>query len=225
MPILTIISFKGGVGKSVISQNIAVSYAKDKKDVVILDADPNKSTTIWHSYRPDDIAPVDVFHAPKEANLIKLINTLAEKYEYVIVDCPPALENITTMAVAKSDMSIIPVATTGGNDIWATEEFLKHLDILRAKFDAILPAFIVLNRFEANVKLHQAYLEVIRSYEEEYDIKRLDTILGKRTAYGEANTQGLGVLEWENPKAKKEVKSLIAEIEQLLEKLNVSTDG
>jgi len=46
--IITIISFKGGVGKSTISQNLAVAMAHKGKDVCILDADPNESTTAWH---------------------------------------------------------------------------------------------------------------------------------------------------------------------------------
>ena len=216
MSVITVISFKGGVGKSIISQNLAVSFAHKGVEVCIVDADPNKSTTMWHSYRPDDLPPVDVYHVPKNGDLIKITNSLSKKYELVFIDCPPAMEAITSKAVAKSDLSIIPVATTGGNDIWATKEFLEHLEILRGRLDALIPAYFVVNRFEFNVRLHQAYLEVLGDYEDNYSIKLLDTRLAKRTAYGEANTQGLGVIEWDNKKAIKEIQSLEKEIEKLL---------
>lgn len=215
MAVVTIISFKGGVGKSIISQNLAVIFAHKNIEVCVIDADPNKSTTMWHNYRPDDLPAVDVYHVPKNGDLLKIVNSLSKKYEIVIIDCPPALEAITSKAVAKSDLSIIPVATTGGNDIWATKEFLEHLEILRGRLDAPIPAYFVINRFEANVRLHQAYLEILGDYEKNYTIKLLDTFIAKRTAYGEANTQGLGVIEWDNAKAKKEMGALAKEVEAL----------
>ena len=216
MAVITVISFKGGVGKSIISQNLAVSFAHQGIEVCIVDADPNKSTTMWHSYRPDDLPAVDVYHVPKNADLIKTINSLSNKYELVLIDCPPALEAVTSRAVAKSDISLIPVATTGGNDIWATREFLEHLELLRGKLDAPIPAYFVVNRFEKNVRLHQAYIEILDDYEENYSIELLETRISKRTAYGEANTQGLGVLEWDNVKAKKEIKELSGEVGKLI---------
>lgn len=216
MAVVTVISFKGGVGKSIISQNLAVFFAHKNVDVCIVDADPNKSTTMWHSYRPDELPAVDVYHVPKNGDLLKIVNSLSKKYELIFIDCPPALEMITSKAVAKSDLSLIPVATTGGNDIWATKEFLEHLEILRGRLDAPIPAYFVVNRFESNVRLHQAYLEILGEYESNYTIKLLKTYIAKRTAYGEANTQGLGALEWDNKKARQEIKLLAAEIETLL---------
>ena len=216
MAVITVISFKGGVGKSIISQNLAVSFAHQGIEVCIVDADPNKSTTMWHSYRPDDLPAVDVYHVPKNADLIKTINSLSNKYELVLIDCPPALEAVTSRAVAKSDISLIPVATTGGNDIWATREFLEHLELLRGKLDAPIPAYFVVNRFEKNVRLHQAYIEILDDYEENYSVELLKSRISKRTAYGEANTQGLGVLEWDNAKAKREVKELSEEVGKLI---------
>ena len=217
MAIITVISFKGGVGKSVVSQNLAVYFATQKKEVCIVDADPNKSTTFWHGMRPDDLGRVDVYHVPKGGDLIKTVNSVNRKYDIVIIDCPPAIEKLTSAAVAKSDLSLIPVATTGGSDIWATKEFLEHLQLLRARLNATLPSYFVINKYEKNIKLHQAYMQVIGEYCEDYDINQLNSYFAKRTAYGEANAQGLGVLEWENIKAQQEVTALGEEINSILE--------
>ena len=217
MAIITVISFKGGVGKSIVSQNLAVYYAKQDKEVCIIDADPNKSSTLWHSVRPDECKPVDVYHVPKGGDLIKTINSVSRNYEIIIVDCPPAIEKLTSSAVAKSDLSLIPVSTTGGSDMWATKEFLEHLVLLRARLNTPLPTYFVINKFEKNVKLHQAYADVIDEYCEDYNVQDLAARLAKRTAYGEANAQGIGVLEWENKKAKEEVLALGQEITQILE--------
>jgi len=125
---------------------------------------------------------------------------------------PPAIEEITSRAVAKSDFSIIPVSTTGGGDIWATEKFLEHIELLRSKLDADLPCYFLVNKFEAQVNMHKAYLKALEAHQEAYSIGMFETKLAKRNAYGEANANGSGVVEWDNPKAKKEIKSLTEEI-------------
>ena len=111
--VITIISFKGGVGKSTIAQNLAVSLAIKGKDVCVLDADKNESTASWETFRNEGLPSVPVFHLGEKADIMKMINNLSKKYKIVIVDCPPSIEKITSKAVLKSNFSIIPVATTG----------------------------------------------------------------------------------------------------------------
>lgn len=217
--VITVISFKGGVGKSTISQNLAVAFAHQGKDVCIIDADKNQSTSMWYRFRDEESPKVTVFHVPEKGDIAKTINDLDEKYEIVIVDCPPAIEGVTNFAVAKSDFSLIPVATTGGSDIWATESFLEHLNLLRTRLNAPLPAYFVVNRFEKNVNMHKAYLDALDQYVEAYQVPRLETALAKRTAYGEANTNGCGVIEWDNQDARTEIEELTAEVAQIAKNL------
>ena len=209
--ILTVISFKGGVGKSTISQNLAVAFAKSGLEVCILDADKNESSSTWERFRPEDKTNVPVYHVSEQGDIAKTINNLSSKYEILIVDCPPVIEQITSRAVAKSDFSLIPVSTTGGGDIWATEKFLEHIELLRSKLDSELPAYFVVNRYEQNVNMHKAYLEALKQHQKQYNLGMMQTILAKRNAYGEANANGLGVLEWDNAKAKAEIKGLAKE--------------
>ncbi len=217
--ILTVISFKGGVGKSTISQNLAVVFAHQGKDVCVLDADKNESSSIWARFRDDDATSVPVYHIGEQGDISKTINQLASKYEIVIVDCPPAIEQVTSKAVAKSDLSLIPVSTTGGGDIWATEKFLEHIELLRSRLDAALPTYFIVNRYEKNVNMHKAYLEALKQHQEVYNVGMMETLVAKRNAYGEANANGLGVLEWDNAKAKKEMNALSKEVYEIASKL------
>ncbi len=210
--IITVISFKGGVGKSTLSQNLAVTFAHNKREVCILDADKNESSSIWERFRDEDLPTVPVFHVSEQGDISKTINNLAEKYEIVIVDCPPAIENVTSRAVMKSDISLIPVSTTGGGDIWATEKFLEHIELLRSKLDAVIPCYFVVNRYESNVNMHKAYLEALKEHQKVYNVGMISTVMAKRNAYGEANANGRGVIEWDNPKAKKEAKAIANEV-------------
>jgi len=218
--IITVISFKGGVGKSTLSQNLAVIFAHKGEEVCIIDADKNESSSIWQRFREDDLPNVPVYHIGDQGDISKYINNLSSKYSIIIVDCPPAIENITSKAVAKSDLSLIPVSTTGGGDIWATEKFLEHIELLRSRLDAPLHSYFVVNRYESNVNMHKAYLSALKEHQKEYNVGMLETIMAKRNAYGEANANGRGVFEWDNAKAKAEIEKLAAEVMQLFKTLN-----
>lgn len=215
--ILTIISFKGGVGKSTVSQNLAVTLAHRGKDVCILDADPNHSTTMWQESRDEGLPLVHVHPLLDGTDVLKAIANLSSKHDIVIVDCPPAIEKTTSKAVMKSDFSIIPVPTTGGGDIKVTERFLVHISDLRDRLDAGLPAYFLANRFERNVIMHRQILEAFKAYQEAYNVGMLETIIGKRNAYGEANLTGKGAIEGDNPKAKQEMNSLTDEVLQIID--------
>ena len=49
MPILTIASFKGGPGKTTLCQIISARCAADGLAVAVIDADPTKAMSDWHS--------------------------------------------------------------------------------------------------------------------------------------------------------------------------------
>lgn len=213
--IITLISFKGGVGKSTVSQNLAVAFAHRGKDVCIIDADPNESTTAWQEFRPDDLPKVAVFPLGNQKPTTAIDN-LKDKYDIVIVDCPPAIEKTTSLAVMKSDFSLIPLPPTGGSDLWATQKFLDHLEMLRAKMDEELPAYFITNKYEKQVVMHQQIVATFGDYVESHKIHTLETVLHKRVEYGKANIQGRGAIEGKDPKAKAEVNALIDELETII---------
>jgi len=81
--------------------------------------------------------------------------------------------------------------------------------------------YIIANRYEKNVNLHKAYVEALEKYQEPYNVTLLKTIIAKRNAYGEANMGGASVLEWDNNKAKEEIKALTKEILSIKKSLNL----
>ncbi len=217
---ISVISYKGGVGKSTVSQNLAVCMAHQGKSVCIIDADKNESSNSWQIQRSADLPGVPVFHAPDKDLLLKYISNSEPNYDYIIIDCPPAVEEITSRAVAKSHLCLIPVTPTGGSDISATRKFAEHIELLRARLDYNIPARFVINKFNPRINMHKAFMPALEADGEKYSIPLLPTYLGHRTAYGEANMFGCGVVELDDKKAEKEILELFGQINEILTEVN-----
>ena len=98
--IITIASFKGGVGKTTTALHLAQFFGKRKGRgrIVLLDGDPNRSALSWYE-RGQQRAAFSVMDGDKEPS----------DFEHLIVDTPARTEpdELTPLAVA-SDLLIIP---------------------------------------------------------------------------------------------------------------------
>ena len=85
---------KGGSGKSTLSANIAVLWSNSGYKVAVIDADPQKSLSYWLTerkkyYGEDDIG-IDFYNFDIR-NLPDEIKQIKRKYDYIIIDSPPAI--------------------------------------------------------------------------------------------------------------------------------------
>ena len=77
---------------------------------------------------------------------------------------------------------------------------------------AAIKAYIVINRYTGSTKLDKEVVDVMR----EFGIDVMATTIGQRVAYREAPTNGLGVVEFRDPKAKDEMMRFATEVEKIL---------
>jgi chromosome partitioning protein len=111
-----------------------------------------------------------------------------------------------------SDVVLVPVSKSA-YDFWAMDNFLQKYKQAKA-FRPDIKAFIVLNKF--NEKQNVAK-EVKEAIEKEFsDIPLLQTVIHDRVAYTETITEGLGVLEYKDKKAKLEIENLYNEVEKII---------
>jgi len=75
-----------------------------------------------------------------------------------------------------------------------------------------IPAYFLLNQYKPALNLHRAFEDNLRKYADAYGVGMLEARFHDRVAYGECIGKGLGVVEYDNPSAKKEVTAAVNEL-------------
>ena len=206
--IIGIIQVKGGVGRSTIATNLAGLMA-EKKRVALIDCDmPQATSASWAAIRQGKLITVT---AENHLQLVEAIEKLNSKQDFIVIDAPPRIAEITKVALMLSDLCLVPLGASAA-EIWATSDLLKIIDAAKAHKPEI-DVRIIWNRFRASTRSAQELSEVAHK---ELKLKELKTKLGYRVAYSEALARGMTAAEWPDKEARKESKAFGKEIEHIL---------
>ena len=106
MQTITLLSQKGGVGKSVLWLHRSVAAERDGKTPVIVDLDPQASAATWKDLRQDSTPHVQ----PAQPSRLVLILAEAEKHgaEFAVIDTSPNSESASLTAARAADLILIP---------------------------------------------------------------------------------------------------------------------
>ena len=207
--IISIIQVKGGTGKSTLVTNLVGVMAARKK-VVLIDADmPQATSASWASIRQQE--NITTVTASDHIHLIAEIERFNESHDFIVIDAPPRIAEITKVALMLSDLCLVPLGASAA-EIWATSDLLKIIDAAKAHKPEI-DVRIIWNRFRASTRSAQELSEVAHK---ELKLKELKTKLGYRVAYSEALARGMTAAEWPDKEARKESKAFGKEIEHIL---------
>ena len=203
--ILALLNQKGGVGKTTLAVHIAAALAIKGRSVLLVDADPQGSALDWAASRQAD--PLfSVVGLPK-SNLHKEIPAHAAKYDDVIIDGPPRVNELARAAILASNMIVIPVQPSP-YDVWAAKDIV---DLLReaAVFKANQICRFVINRKIVNTAIGRDVVEALG----DYNIPVLPTSVAQRVAFAESAGQGSTVVETDPAgQAAEEINELVEEI-------------
>jgi chromosome partitioning protein len=114
MKIVSVLSEKGGAGKTTVAVHLAVAGCLDGQDTVIIDLDPQASAADWCDRRGDKPEAVAI----PPARLGKILGDLRTKVDLVIVDTGRDSNNAGYIAAQAADLIIIP-CRPGGFDFHA----------------------------------------------------------------------------------------------------------
>lgn len=219
--ILSSISYKGGVGKSTISQNLAVLFAHQGHRVCIVDADESNVTVKWSGIRmEEEITPsIQVVSMTDPKALIGTIKQLYEDYDIILIDSPPSYQPISAKIMLISHLILFPIKPTGRSELWTATDILERYQETQSLKEGKTPARFVVNDYDSRSSFPKSFVEVLKETGADYGVPTLDTFIHHRTVFGEANSSGRGVVEENNPKAIHEIKALGQEVIDLFKSI------
>ena len=111
MPVITLASPKGGVGKSTAAVILATQLAESGASVTIIDADPNKPISRWAA-RPGKPTNLTLVDHVTEQTIIRAIDDAARKTAFVVVDLEGTASMMVVYAISRADLVIIPTSAS-----------------------------------------------------------------------------------------------------------------
>ena len=75
---------KGGSGKSCLAQNLAVYLQSHKRDILLLDADPQGTTTDWVKERDENLDLKNIPSVQAAGNIRQVLDDLSKRYQDII---------------------------------------------------------------------------------------------------------------------------------------------
>lgn len=203
--VITVAQQKGGAGKTTLVANLAATLAASHR-VALLDIDPQRSLTRWHTLRTAQGEQVPALACSDVAGwrLPHELDRLRDGYDYLLIDSPPQIDTDARLAIRGASLVLIPVQPSPP-DIWAAEGTLK----LAA--DERRPARLVLNRAPGGSRLREQVEADILARK----MPVLGVALGNRAGFATAFAAGLGVTEAApRSAAANELRALLAEVQE-----------
>jgi chromosome partitioning protein len=208
--VFCLVNQKGGCGKTQGTMQIAGELALRGNKVAVVDMDPQGTALTWNSQASDENPfPATVFSLFAVGNKVfSEIRKHSPNFDYIIIDCPPAIESdVPWNVLLCSQLAIIPVFPDMGN-IWASKKAVELTDLAKRN-NVELKVKVLAGRVPRG-KAYQLCLEELRSNP---TISMFETQLADRIAYTESQILGTCISAM-SPKsaAGKEVSSLVDEI-------------
>ncbi|MDE0636668.1 MAG: AAA family ATPase [Candidatus Poribacteria bacterium] len=190
MFVVSLLSQKGGTGKSTLAIQLAVAAMLDGHTVIIIDLDPQGSAVMWGQIR-GDAPPIVVSTTTTE--LPGLLKTAEQNgVTLAILDTPPKVEpeGEAHHAARVSDLALI-LCRPNVFDVKAIGATVKLAQVAGA------PARIVFNQVPAN----SSQILKARRAVEVYNIPRSPCMVGNRIKFSHAALDGQSIQEFD-PKEK-----------------------
>ena len=146
--IVGVLNQKGGVGKTTLAVNLAAAFARRRKRVLLVDADPQASALAWSSLR--EAGPLFPVVGMATRTLHRDLPALARDYDVVVIDGAPRVNELARAAILASDLVLIPIQPSPF-DIWASADTVRLVREAQQFRPGVRAAFVVNRRIAKTV--------------------------------------------------------------------------
>lgn len=130
----------------------------------------------------------------KELILKKLLAGVKNRYDYVIVDCPPSLNLLTINAMCAADSVIIPVQC----EYYALEGLTQLLQTIKLVTERINPSLVIegilFTMYDSRTNLSQ---QVVENVTENLDAHIFKSMIPRNVRLAEAPSYGMPVTQYD----------------------------
>ena len=155
-----------------------------------------------------DICPTNINLAGAEVELVsamsretilkRAVDTISDKYDYIMIDCPPSLGLLTLNALAASSDVIVPIQ----GEYYALEgltQLIDTINLVRKHLNPTIGIFgVVITMFDGRTQLTKQVTEEVRKY---FGEKVFNTYIPRNIRLAEAPSYGKTIAEYD-PKSR-----------------------
>jgi chromosome partitioning protein len=217
MDVIVFASRKGGSGKSTLAAHLAAHAHKPESPVLMIDADPQGSLTLWHKLRSDGQPPI----ADGTGSVRDMVKQAKRAgYKWAFVDTPPNMSAIVTDAIHAATLIVIPARLTLF-DIAAIKETMNLARQLSK------PYAVVINGVPPRRdNTESPYVREARAVLNSLNVPVWSGQITQRTAYSLALAEGEGASEYDgSSEAASEISALWTAIEKSVQAIHGAYEG
>ena len=145
----------------------------------------------------------------RELKLLEVINTVKDRYDYILIDCAPSLGILTVNAIRVSQELIIPVETSRFS-MQGVEHILDIVALVRDRLNHHVQCKVLITMFDSRLRHSFAMLSTFKERFKDY---LLDTIVHVNVKLKESAVMGKSVFSYDKYcRGSKDYNSLAKEI-------------
>lgn len=219
MPIIAFANQKGGCAKSTTAVHYGVYLAKKGHSVIFIDADAQRSSSMWLSRLNEQKIKVEVLQSVDE--LLDRIPDLVNEAEYIVIDGPAGLADTTRAILLLADVAVVPVQPSPV-DLLSANEAIRLINQIqkskKLKTQENLIAGIFISRAQKGTRLMNETKQILSSFT---GVELFKSVIHQKQVIADSIGQKATVWSMTGKPAddaRKEYKQLFDEINKLAKK-------